>query len=73
MYAPLTIVILDILRRSKRKVLSDRELYRKITSIFPKDEVNRKDFIKALMILEIKRIIHVESVKRETKLVYLLE
>lgn len=73
MYAPLTIVILDVLRKSKRRVLSDKELYRKITSLFSRDEISRRDFIKALMILEIKRMIHVESVRRGTKLIYLLE
>jgi len=66
--APLPIMIVDILRR-KGSSMSDKELYNELTRILGV-EVSMKEFNKALMVLEIRKIIYVENIKRNLRLVH---
>jgi len=66
--APLPIMIVDILKR-RGSPMRDKELYNELTRILGV-EVSMRDFNKALMVLEIRKIIYVENIKRNLRLIH---
>jgi len=66
--APLPIMIVDILKR-RGSPMSDKELYNELTRILGV-EVSMRDFNKALMVLEIRKVIYVENIKRNLRLIH---
>ena len=68
--APLPILVIDILKR-KGSSVSDKELYNELVKMTGV-EISEREFNKVLMILEIRKVIYVENIKRNLKLVHLL-
>jgi len=66
--APLPILIVDVLRR-RGSSMSDKELLNELTRILG-TEVSMKDFNKALMVLEIRKVVYVENIKKNLRLVH---
>jgi len=69
--APLPVLIADVLRRKGTSV-SDRELYNELSRILG-FRVPEKDFNRALMILEIRKVVYVENIKKNLRLVHPLK
>lgn len=69
--APLPILIVETLKR-KGTPLKDVDLYREIKQ-FVEDDLSPKEFNKALMVLEIRKVVYVEIIKKDLRLVHLLE
>jgi len=69
--APLPVLIADVLRRRGTSV-SDRELYNELSRILG-FRVSEKDFNRALMILEIRKVVYVENIKKNLRLVHPLK
>ncbi|RLE59295.1 MAG: hypothetical protein DRJ32_04925 [Thermoprotei archaeon] len=72
MYAPLTVIILDILRRKRSGVARDSELLKELRKLYGK-EVTLKDLNRALMELELRKIIYVEPVKKNLRLIHVID
>jgi len=53
----------------RRGVVKERELY---NSLRDRYELSPKEFRRLLMVLELKGKIHVETIKREERIVYLI-
>lgn len=71
---PLEALILAELARQKG-VLRDKELYesiKKLASSFNED-VSQSRFYKALMMLELRGYVRVESIKKNSRIVYLVK
>jgi len=72
---PLTNLIVVELQRLKGNA-KERELYKNIKylmSSFDSKELSYSDFIKALMVLELRGIIRVESIKKGKRIIYLVK
>ncbi len=69
--APLPILIVETLKR-KGTPLKDTDLFKEIKQLI-EDDLSPKEFNKALMILEIRKVVYVETIKKDLRLVHLLE
>ena len=66
---PITYLIVELLR--KRDVVKDQELYSTLRSLVP--EISILEFNKALMVLELRGLIEVDAIKKDTKVIKLLK
>lgn len=69
--APLPIMIIEVLKR-KGSVMTDRDLHNELSKLLGY-EVPLKDFNKALMVLEIRKVVYVETIKKDLRLIHLLD
>ncbi len=66
--APLPIMIIEILKK-RRNSIRDKELYNELVKLIG-HEISEKDFNRALMILEIRKMIYVETIKKDLRLIH---